>query len=198
MAANGIKNIFLAASVPLPERDPKYIETADIVAIREAVIALCTVVLPTNRLIWGGHPSITPLIYYVMDRLDLNIQNHVRLYQSRFFESKFPKDNNKFENIILTENTGEIESSKLLMREKMLSNEFAFGIFIGGMDGVEEEFQLFTKYHPGIPVLPIGSTGAAARILFEKNRETLALDKRLLEDYTYISLYKDVLIEKLK
>lgn len=198
MAANGIKNIFLAASVPLPERDPKYIETADIVAIRDAVIALCTVVLPTNRLIWGGHPSITPLIYYVMDRLGLKIQDHVWLYQSRFFESKFPRDNNKFENVILTENTGEIESSKLLMREKMLSNEFAAGIFIGGMDGVEDEFQLFTKYHPGIPVLPIGSTGAAAKALFDKNREALALDRRLLEDYTYISLFKDVLIEKLK
>lgn len=198
MAANGIKNIFLAASVPLPERDPKYIETADIVAIREAVIALCTVVLPTNRLIWGGHPSITPLIYYVMERLGLKIQDHVWLYQSRFFESKFPKDNNKFENVILTANTGEIESSKLLMREKMLSNEFAAGIFIGGMDGVEDEFRLFTKYHPGIPVLPIGSTGAAAKVLYDENRETLALDRRLLEDYTYFSLFKDLLIEKLK
>ena len=54
---NEIKNIFLSASIPLQERDPEYIETADIIAIRDAVIALTTVVLPSHRLIWGGHPS---------------------------------------------------------------------------------------------------------------------------------------------
>ena len=42
-----MKNIFLSASIPLPERDEKYIGTADIIAIRDAVIALTTVVLPS-------------------------------------------------------------------------------------------------------------------------------------------------------
>lgn len=37
---NEIKNIFLSASIPLQKRDPQYIETADIIAIRDAVIAL--------------------------------------------------------------------------------------------------------------------------------------------------------------
>ena len=83
----------------MPERDEKYIGTADIIAIRDAVIALTTVVLPHHRLIWGGHPSITPLIYYVMERLNLNIQEHITLYQSIFFEETFPKDNNNFKNI---------------------------------------------------------------------------------------------------
>ncbi len=53
MVTNEIKNIFLSASIPLPERDLKYIETADIIAIRDAVIALTTVVLPKHRIIWG-------------------------------------------------------------------------------------------------------------------------------------------------
>lgn len=47
---NEIKNIFLSASIPLQERDPGYIETADIIAIRDAVIALTTVVLPRHKL----------------------------------------------------------------------------------------------------------------------------------------------------
>ena len=67
---NEMKNIFLSASIPLPERDSKYIDTADIIAIRDAVIALTTVVLPHHRLVWGGHPSITPLVYYVMKKLN--------------------------------------------------------------------------------------------------------------------------------
>src|SRR5690606_35061305 len=67
-----MKSIFLSASIPLPERDAKYYDTADIVAIRDAVIALTTVVLPHHRIVWGGHPSITPLIYYVMEKIIKN------------------------------------------------------------------------------------------------------------------------------
>ena len=62
MAKEQLKNIFLSASIPLKERDPKYFNSADIIAIRDSVIALATVVLPNHRLIWGGHPSITPII----------------------------------------------------------------------------------------------------------------------------------------
>ncbi|RZJ79537.1 MAG: toll/interleukin-1 receptor domain-containing protein, partial [Chryseobacterium sp.] len=126
-----VKNIFLSASIPLATRKPTYFETADIVAIRDAVIALTTAVLPKHRLIWGGHPSITPLIYDVMDRLGLNIQEHVTLYQSKYYQYKFPEDNFKFENIILTESTGEKASSEEIMRSKMLDeNGFAAAVFI--------------------------------------------------------------------
>jgi hypothetical protein len=65
-------NIFLSASIPLPERHPKYYETADLIAIRDAVIALASIALPNHRIIWGGHPSITPLIYYVIERMLIN------------------------------------------------------------------------------------------------------------------------------
>ena len=51
MATKELKNIFLSASIPLPERDAKYFESADIVAIRDAIIALTTVVLPKHRII---------------------------------------------------------------------------------------------------------------------------------------------------
>ena len=105
----------------MQERDPEYIETADIIAIRDAVIALTTVVLPSHRLIWGGHPSITPLVYHVMEKLNLNIQEHITLYQSMFFEKYFPKDNNKFDNIVLTDIVeGDRERSLLHMRNRML------------------------------------------------------------------------------
>lgn len=40
-----VKNIFLSASVPLEERDPKYFKTADVIAIRDSVIALASAVL---------------------------------------------------------------------------------------------------------------------------------------------------------
>lgn len=192
---NEIKNIFLSASIPLQERDPQYIETADIIAIRDAVIALTTVVLPRYRLIWGGHPSITPLIYHVMEKLNLNIQEHVTLYQSRFFEKHFPKDNNKFKNIVLTDIVDDDRESSLLhMRSRMLGeSEFAAGIFIGGMEGVEEEYDMFIEKHPKALVLPIASTGAGAKKIYDERFTDK--NERLVKDYAYMSLFQKYLID---
>ena len=53
-----LRKIFLSASIPDPERDRIYYDTADIVAIRDAVRALATVIIPHSKLIWGGHPSM--------------------------------------------------------------------------------------------------------------------------------------------
>lgn len=194
---NEIKNIFLSASIPLQERDPEYIETADIIAIRDAVIALTTVVLPSCRLIWGGHPSITPLIYHVMEKLDLNIQEHVTLYQSKYFESFFPVDNNKFENIVLTDIVeDDRERSLLHMRNRMLGeSEFVAGIFIGGMEGVEEEYDMFIKKHQNAIVLPIASTGAAAKKIYDERFADK--NERLVKNYAYMSLFQKYLIDKI-
>lgn len=192
-----MKNIFLSASIPLPERDEKYIGTADIIAIRDAVIALTTVVLPHHRLIWGGHPSITPLIYYVMERLNLNIQEHITLYQSRFFEKYFPEDNNKFENIVFTDVVdNDREKSLLYMRHKMLDeSEFSAGIFIGGMEGVEEEYEMFVEKHPKALALPIASTGAAAKKIYDERFTDK--NERLVKDYAYMSLFQKCLINEI-
>ena len=193
---NEIKNIFLSASIPLQERNPLYIETADIIAIRDAVIALTTVVLPRHRLIWGGHPSITPLIYHVMEKLNLNIQEHITLYQSRFFEKYFPEDNNKFKNIVLTDVIDDKESSLLHMRHKMLDDfEFSAGIFIGGMEGVEEEYDMFIEKHPKALVLPIASTGAGAKKIYDERFTDK--NERLVKDYAYMSLFQKYLIDEI-
>lgn len=195
--SNKMKNIFLSASIPLQKRDPEYIETADIIAIRDAVIALTTVVLPYHRLIWGGHPSITPLVYYVMEKLKLNIQEHITLYQSRFFEKYFPEDNNKFENIVFTDVVdNDREKSLLYMRHKMLDeSEFSAGIFIGGMEGVEEEYEMFVKKHPKALALPIASTGAAAKKIYDERFTDK--NERLVKDYAYMSLFQKYLINEI-
>lgn len=198
MAKQELKNIFLSASIPLKERDEKYFNTADLIAIRDSVIALTTVVLPNHRLIWGGHPSITPIIYHIMQRLGLNIQEHVTLYQSLFFEKYFPEDNNKFQNVILTDNKLEKEASLLLMRKRMFTeNSFVAGIFIGGMEGIEDEFKLFRELQPQAFVLPIASTGAASQIVYDNYLSPELKNKRLENDYAYMSLFQDLLIDKI-
>lgn len=198
MAAGELKNIFLSASIPFKERHPKYFESADIIAIRDAVVALATVALPNCRLIWGGHPSITPMIYYVMEKLNIKVQEHVTLYQSRFFEKFFPEDNNKFNNLVLTDDLGGINQSILHMRERIFSeNKFAAGIFIGGMEGIEDEFKMFKEVHPKAILLPVASTGAAAKIVCNELLSNELQNERLTKDYGYMSLFQELLIEKI-
>lgn len=194
MATGTLKNIFLSASVPLPDRPAKYYDTADVIAIRDSVVALASTVLPTHRLVWGGHPSITPIINYVIQKLGMKVQNHVVLFQSSFFEQYFPEDNNEFENVILIESTGEIQSSKLEMRKAMLSSfVFSAGVFIGGMEGVEEEYDLFREFHPDASVIPVASTGAAANILFNKFEFQ---NNALMNEYAYSSLFKELILNQ--
>ena len=207
MATKGVKNIFLSASIPLPSRDAKYIETADIIAIRDAVIALTTVALPRHRIIWGGHPSITPLIYYVMEKLDMNIQEHVKLYQSKLFEKFFPEDNNKFENVILTDIIDNDRDKSLLhMRERMLNeSDFAAGIFIGGMEGIEGdmqkeiagEYQMFIERPSEAIIIPVASTGAATKMIYDNFFPEELKNTRFEKDYGYMSLFQNFLMDKI-
>ena len=219
-----MKNIFLSASIPLPERHPKYYETADIIAIRDAVMALTSIALTNHRIVWGGHPSITPLIYYVIERMLINkleredwelplnedekdliesqlkgkIQQHVLLYQSLFFKEDFPPENELFKNVVLTENVGDIHSSIQHMRHRMFSeNEFAAAVFIGGMDGIEVEYKMFQEYHPKAIILPIASTGAATKIVYENLFPKELRNDRFLNDYGYMSLFQKYLIDQI-
>lgn len=192
MAKDNLNKVFLSASIPYPDRDKKFYDTADIVSIRDAVRALATVVIPKAHLIWGGHPSITPLIRFVMDRMNIDLKKHITLYQSLFFEEYFPPDNFAFENIVLTEKKNNRDESLVLMRSKLINeNDFKVGIFIGGMEGINDEYLMFKERHPNALILPIASTGAAANILYEN--QTQNFDIRLKNDYAYMALFRDLL-----
>lgn len=196
MAKDNLNKVFLSASIPYPDRDRKFYDTADIVSIRDAVRALATVVIPNAHLVWGGHPSITPLIRYVMDKMNADIKKHVTLYQTLFFEDVFPPDNFAFENIVLTEKKHTRNESLELMRSKLINeNDFKVGIFIGGMEGIIEEYLMLKEKHPKALILPIASTGAAAKFLFESNRQHY--DDRLSNDYAYMALFRSLLSDYL-
>lgn len=184
--------IFLSASIPDPNSHPYY-DTADVIAIRDAIRALATVVIPKTKLIWGGHPAITPLIRYVVANIaQTDIKAHVTLYQSNFFREVFPDDNEIFlENTRFTEKKSTQESSLNEMRTKMLTeNQFLAGVFIGGMQGVEQEFQLFRDYQPHAKLFPVASTGAAAKIIYDNLHSKP--DIRLTNDFAYMALFRDL------
>jgi SLOG cluster3 family len=189
--------IFLSASIPYSERDKKYFDTADVTAIRDAIRALATVVIPKTTLVWGGHPAITPLIYYIMRIMNYDIKEHLVLYQSNYFKDKFPPENEFFEKRVIVKENNDLETSLRDMRDEMIiKNKFQAGIFIGGMKGVEEEFDLFRKSHPQAKLLPVASTGAAARIIYDTMIDRI--DSRLLTDYAYMNLFTNLLTDILE
>lgn len=189
-----VRNIFLSAGVPTTDRSAKYYDTADVIAIRDSVIALASTVLAGKgfHLIWGGQPAITPLIAMVLERYELKMTNRVTLYQSYEYEEFFPKENENVGNIIYTEKKENPEASQFLMRQKMIGeNDFVAAVFIGGMEGIEKEYEMFKEFHPGVPCLPIASTGAAAKILYDEHPGEF--DERLQTELSYTSLFKELL-----
>jgi hypothetical protein len=180
--------VFLSASVPLPARDPKYFATADVIAIRDSVLALAHVIAERGVLVFGGHPAITPLIRLALVTASAAVNKRFVLYQSEFFRLDYPPENAEFESVVRTPSiAGDRDRSLFEMRTQMLSAyPYDLGVFIGGMEGVEIEFEMFSKLHPHATLMPLASTGAAARMVFDHGR----FSKDLKDDYVYGALFR--------
>ncbi|WP_349616098.1 hypothetical protein [Azotobacter salinestris] len=160
--------IFLSASVPRPDRG-NFHETADPFLIQFAVRELMTVALGRRQIVWGGHPAITPMIWAICSDLGVTYSAAVHLFQSRFFSASFPEENDNFSNLTVVDAVeGDREASLARMREQMLTGPFHAAVFIGGMEGVLDEYELFTRMHPDALVLPIFAPGGAAQDLAKK------------------------------
>jgi hypothetical protein len=180
--------IFLSASVPDPRRAPEFAATADAVAIAGAVSALTYVLLGRRRLIWGGHPAITPMIAHVAQELGVDYGGWVQLYQSRYFEDEFPEDNARFRNVTYVDAVSEDrEQSLRAMRERMFAeNAFGGAVFVGGMGGIVEEYELFRRLHPDAAIVPVVSTGGAVLLVADR---VGSLSPDLRDDLDYVALF---------
>ena len=180
--------IFLSASVPDPGRSPVYASSADSVAIASAVTALIGVVLGRRLLVWGGHPAITPMIWAVAESVRVDYGCWVQLYQSRHFQENFPEDNEKFRNVTFTADVpGDRAASLFMMRKEMFTaHSFTDAVFIGGMEGIIEEYELLHKIHPGANMIPVVSTGGAT---IEVARRIKRVAGDLSEDLDYVAMF---------
>ena len=180
-------DVLLSASVPLPDRDRHYFETADILSIREAIKALVEVVLPIGRITFGGHPAITPLIALFVREAGLN-KDRLTIFQSAYFQAAFPEANDQFHDIRLIDAVvDDRDQSLAAMRSAMiLSRPFRAAVFIGGMEGLVEEAGLVGELLPDCELLPIASTGAAAADIFRGAEYPAELESEL----TYTTLFR--------
>lgn len=180
-------DIFLSASIPLPNRNRHYFETADVLAIREAIKALVEIVLPVGTITFGGHPAISPLLDFFAKEANLDPER-VTIFQSQFFLNLYPQQNAKLQNFRFIEAVNnDREQSLYAMRKAMIeSRPFKAAVFIGGMEGVIAEAELFSQLRPYTKMIPVASTGAAASDIFYKSRYPTVF----AEDLTYTTLFR--------
>jgi len=137
------------------------------------------------------------MVWAVCEDLGVNYADAVVLYQSEFFTGLFPDENQKFGNVeYVPKVNGDREASLLLMRETMLSrNDLTAAVFIGGMEGVLAEYELFTQFNSNATVLAIPSPGGAAQELAANLGAANAVDAQDVDFakiiYTHLGIEPD-------
>lgn len=173
------QRVFLSASFPSGKRAAKF-KPFDPGAIADAVTAIVRAVLAAKgRLLFGGHPTITPLVLMVASELDA--KGSVDVFQSLWFEGQITHETRSLEKagfgeIHWIEERRTRKKSLQTMRHAMLGQDrkLVAGVFVGGMEGVLEEFELFQELQPCVPrVSFVGPGGAAAKLPLEEGRNIL-------------------------
>lgn len=169
MNGNSSDQIFLSASFPSGERGQQ-VAPYDAGAIADAVTAIVRAAfLSGGRLVFGGHPTITPLVLLI--GAELNAEGRVDIFQSRWFEDRITSDTWRLvesgvATLHWTNRAETLDDSLESMRDEMFaSSSPVAAVFVGGMSGIEVEYQTFGIVHPGVPRLALaGPGGAAARL----------------------------------
>lgn len=203
-ALNG-KTVFLSASVPSEERAVRYNRIEDAAfEIEQAVISLARAVFSEGgRLVFGGHPAISPLVAMVVGEYreprfaesgEGRRNSLVEIYQSRAFEGYVPDDT------LLMYRLGyasihwvdavddehfdpnapaqkmQCRSSLKRMRETILDTARPdVMVCIGGMEGLEDEVALALERGRSFPIYVLERTGGAAALLRERNFKRLRI-----------------------
>ena len=154
--------IFLSASVPTR---PPFDSDSRPQEIQAAISAIAQVALGRKKLVWGGHPAITPLLWAAAQSVGVEYSVAVELFQSRYFNDEdFPKENLHFANVTYVDpEPGDLAKSLKAMRLAMLtSTVFDAAVFVGGMEGIRDEYEIFRANWPMAACIPIAQTGGAA------------------------------------
>jgi len=174
--------IFLSASIP--DHKP-FDQDYDPIAIREAILALVSVAARERLIVFGGHPAISPVVEHAARSLDA--LDNIHIYQSRFFEDKIPEVARRFQNFHWTpvENDSQghrnrAASLEVMRRTIITKYSFASAYFIGGMEGIFDEYKIFTEHYPHAKLAMVASGGGGASQLFRSKIELYTSKEREL------------------
>jgi hypothetical protein len=211
--------VFLSGSVPNREGFERVPDAPFV--IEQAVVGLSRAVLAEGgRIVFGAHPSLSPLVASVASEYKTAGQSgdppRVIIYQSRAFEEALPDETWDmsrfgFADLIWTEaregeryRKGEPASRKCPaslrhMRRRMIEETRPrVMVIVGGMEGVFEEVDLFqsfwrsAKESAGVFVYAAVHTGGAARIVSGRGKGGHPDVRALEEEWSGIESAADV------
>lgn len=158
--------VFLSASFPQPGRAESF-APSDPAALADAVTAVARAILHRNaRLICGGHPTITPLLLYVAS--EYQRRHQLLVYQSERFRDDVPDETwrlsrDGYGELRFTPTVGGLSEDLDLMRhEAFTTADYRGAVFIGGMEGIIDEYKLFAKLQPEARRFALSGPGGAA------------------------------------
>ena len=144
-----------AQAFPTGERGEAF-PASDPTSVADAVTAIVRTIFGANgRLVFGGHPTITPLVLHVAG--DRGYRDGVDVYQSQWFQRAIPQETLRLERlgfgrIHWTTAAPTLQESLRSMRAKMSNESETVGaIFVGGMEGIRDEWELFATLVPDRP-----------------------------------------------
>lgn len=164
--------VFLSASVP-----QELVGSPRAQELYSAIVLLVQrVTAEGGRLVFGGHPTITPVVRETLKRADR--RDAVELYQLRRFEKEAPEDIHDdavFHRVHWIEPEGGISGELSEMRDQMAEAASA-AVFIGGktadfygeIPGLRDEYQRFLAHHPDGPVYLVGMMGGETGKLIQE------------------------------
>jgi hypothetical protein len=134
--------------------------------VEKAVLTFIRFFATQTLIVFGGHPTISPLVECGLRGLD---GYQITKYRSAYFKNYLSDCHHTFKNVV-TSPAGLCESDSLtILRNQMLKEKaFNAAVFIGGGEGVTEEYSLFCQRHPTALIFPIPNTGGAAYNIFQK------------------------------
>lgn len=169
MKALAGRHVFLSASFPSGQRAEE-VRPFDAPGIADAVTAVVrAVLLNGGKLLFGGHPTITPLV--LMIGTELRVRKAVDIFQSEWFDGQITQETRELTKfgvgtIHWTRRCESLEKSLVEMRKQMLGFVWPAGaVFVGGMSGIRAEYELVGSIRPGVPRIPVTGPGGAAALL---------------------------------
>ena len=160
------RHVFLSASFPSGKRGED-VSPFDASGIADAVTAIVrAVLLNGGKLLFGGHPTITPLV--LMIGTELKVQKAVDIFQSQWFREQITRETWRLAELDVgtihwTPRCTSLEESLEEMRSQMFRFVLPVGaVFVGGMSGIWAEYELVGSILPGVPRIPVAGPGGAA------------------------------------
>lgn len=165
---NGLEGIPVCLSASLPEElrgTPRALD------LQQLLVALLRGLLAGGgRLVFGGHPSVTPLIHRVASEAGFPTPS-VELYQLTRFRAEAPQ-----EIYAPTFLLHWIDSQDLAPMREEMARISAAALFVGGKThgyigprpGIRDEYERFLAHHPEGPAYLLGLLEGEARCLIRE------------------------------